>query len=328
MTNGLRVGVIGASGIGQHHARWHALSGNNVVAFVGTSDASVARTRTRLTEYFGFSGTGYTSVSEMLDQARPEVVVVSSPYSAHKSHALEALSAGAHLLCEKPLVWDEHHSLNRILNDGRDVVKAVKSYGHLFCMTAQYPACLPMYRTLYERVRGSFDAVESIHMEMEVRRRGDRKLYEANWIDVASHPLSLVIALFGQGRIVPDTAHCTVEEAECKASFAYEGELGSGHTSFTIRDIVDGAPMRRFGVNDFLVDWDGFADEDGIYRASLSHGDQTVSGDDFLHTLIQSFSASVAEGRTDVAAGPDAALLNLEMQVELLRLARTGADAA
>ena len=40
MSDRLKVAVIGASGIGQHHARWHHLSGSQVVAFVGTSEES------------------------------------------------------------------------------------------------------------------------------------------------------------------------------------------------------------------------------------------------------------------------------------------------
>ena len=98
--------------------------------------------------------------------------------------------------------------------------------------------------------------------------------------------------------------------------------------SFVIRDIEEGTPVRRFGINGFLADWVGFADSDGIYRATLTHGSDSVSGDDFLHTMIQSFTTSVLDGSTDAIIGPDEALLNLEHQVDLLRLARDGAEAA
>lgn len=328
MGNGLKVGIVGASGIGQHHARWHTLCGSEVVGFVGTSEASVARTRKRLEEYFGFAGRGYTRLSDLLAAESPDIVAVTSPYTMHDGHVEEALDAGAHVLCEKPLFWDEEQPLDRILQTGREMAARARASDRLFSMTAQYPACLPMYRDLYARVRGEMGPVEKVEMEMEVRRRGDRKLFEANWIDVASHPLSLVIASLGVGRIEPGSAFCAVEEAECSASFTYSGEKGAGEVSFVIRDIVDGTPLRRFGLNGFLADWDGFPDDDGIYRASLSHGATSVSGDDFLHTLIASFTQSVLDGTTDVPLGPDEALLNLEMQVDLLALARGGSEAA
>ncbi len=328
MSNGLRVGVIGASGIGQHHARWHTLCGNDVVGFVGKSDSTVARTAQRLTDYFGFSGRGYTSVSEMLETEAPDIVAVTSPYAMHKSHVLESIAFGAHVLCEKPLVWDEELTLDHILADGREVVVAAHASDRLFGMTAQYPTSLPMYRELYRLVRGEWGEVDSVRMEMEVKRRGDRKLFESNWIDVASHPISLVIALMGMGSIKPGTASCSVEEAECEASFVYASERGEASVSFVIRDIAQGVPLRRFGANGLMADWDGFADPDGIYRASLAHGSHSLVGDDFLHSMIQSFTESVLERQSDVLLGIEEALLNLELQVDLLRLARDGVDAA
>ena len=137
-----------------------------------------------------------------------------------------------------------------------------------------------------------------------------------------------MIALLGRGSIIWEDATCTVEETECRASFRYSGDQGKADVSFVIRDIVEGEPTRRFGINGFLADWVGFPDSDGIYRASLTHGSDSVSGDDFLHRMIQSFTTSVTEGSTDAILGPDEALLNLQHQVDLLRLARDGAEAA
>lgn len=327
MSNGLSVAVIGESGIGQHHARWHTVCGSEVVAFVGTSDASVMRTLQRLADYFGFQGRGYKSVPEMLAQEQPDIVTVGSPHNHHKEHALSAIEAGAHVLCEKPLFWDEDLPPDRILADGSEITAAALASDRLFGVTAQYPVCLPMYRELYRIVRGDLTVVESVDMEMEVQRLGERKLFDQNWIDVASRPLSLVIAFLGRGAILPDTAECCVEEDTSRASLVYLGDQGEAKVAFTIRDITDGVPLRRFGVNGLMVDWDGFADAEGVYRATLRHGEHSVSGDDFLHMMIQAFMFSVLEGRTDVLLGAPEALLNLEMQVELLRLARTGADA-
>lgn len=325
--NGLKVCIIGASGIGQHHARWHALCGSRVVGFAGTSDTSVARAAERLKDYFGFGGRGYTSVPEMLEKEGPDIVVVASTYTRHNEHALEALSFGAHVLCEKPLVWDEELTLEEILFAGQEIFRAAERTESLFGMTAQYPACISMYRDLCALGGQPTAEVKRVEMEMEVKRRVTRKLFESNWIDVASHPLSMVIAILGHGVIV-DGAVCRVEQDECRALFEYEGLEGRSSVSIVLRDIVDGVPLRRFGVNGFLADWDGFADENGIYRAQLTHGSHTVSGEDFLHTMIREFTASVLSGRDNVLVGHQEALLNLEHQIDLLRISREGASAA
>jgi len=102
-----KVAVIGARGIGKHHAKWHHLSGAEVVAFVGTSEETCRATAKELRALFDFRGRAYWDVAAMLEQERPDVVDVCSPPDLHKTHTLMALEAGAHVLCEKPLVWDE-----------------------------------------------------------------------------------------------------------------------------------------------------------------------------------------------------------------------------
>ena len=168
MPDRLKVAVIGASGIGQHHARWHHLSGARVVAFVGTSEASCAKTRAQLQAYFGFDGRAYTDVAHMLAAEQPDVVDVSSPFYLHKEHAIMALESGCHVVCEKPLCWDVDRDLDDILADGQAVVQAAEQAGKLLVMSAQYPAGIAIYRDFYTRVRGAWDKVESLEMEMEV----------------------------------------------------------------------------------------------------------------------------------------------------------------
>jgi predicted dehydrogenase len=304
------------------------MSGSRVVGIVGTSELSIARAAGLMKDDFGFDGIGYTSVREMLETESPDIVAVTSPYTCHRGHAMEAVASGAHVLCEKPLVWDESHSFDRILGDARDLILATGSTDAQFGMTAQYPASLPMYRELYERDRGALETIETFEMKMEVKRRGERRLFERNWIDVASHPVSLVIAFLGRGEIDWGSAECLVEEAECRASFEYKHAAGRAKVSFEIRDIAEGVPLRQFGVNGFCVDWDGYADADGIYRAVLKHHDQQVNGEDFLHAMIGGFTDAVLNGKTDLIVGGADALLNLEHQVDLLRLARESTQAA
>ena len=66
-------------------------------------------------------------------------------------------------------------------------------------MSAQYPAVIPIYRDFYARVRGTWDAIDSLEMVMESKGRRGPKAREDIWIDLAAHPLSLVLG-FCQGR--------------------------------------------------------------------------------------------------------------------------------
>ncbi len=46
----------------------------------------------------------FDTVEELLEGARPDVVVVATPPSTHESYCIAALEAGAHVICEKPFV--------------------------------------------------------------------------------------------------------------------------------------------------------------------------------------------------------------------------------
>ena len=321
MSEVLKVAVIGASGIGQHHARWHHLSGARVVAFVGTSKESCAKTRAQLQAYFGFDGRAYTDVAHMLTAEQPDVVDVSSPFHLHRDHAIMALESGCHVVCEKPLCWDMDMDLDDILADGRAVVRTAEQAGKSLVMSAQYPAGISIYRDFYARVRGTWDRVESLEMEMEMKGRRGPKAREDIWIDLASHPLSLVLGFLPEGEIDWATASCTIDERENRASFDVITPEGRCDVRFVLRDIDVGVPVRQFGVNGFLVNWEGFADDEGIYRARLVHGDEAVICDDFMHILIGEFGKHVrGEGGQVVVSGADA-LKNLQYQIALLKLA-------
>ena len=321
MSEVLKVAVIGASGIGQHHARWHHLSGSQVVAFVGTSEESCAKTRSQLQVYFGFDGRAYTDVARMLAAEQPHVVDVSSPFHLHKDHAIMALQNGCHVVCEKPLCWDVDRDLDDILADGQAVVHAAEQAGKSLVMSAQYPAGISIYRDFYARVRGAWDAITSIEIEMEVKGRKGPKAREDIWIDLASHPLSLVLGLLPEGEIDWTTASCAIGERENRAKFDVITPEGRCDVRFVLRDIDAGIPKRQFGVNGFLVNWEGFADDKGIYRARLVREDQAVICRDFMHILIDEFGKHIrGEGGGVVVSGADA-VKNLQHQIALLKLA-------
>jgi len=318
----LKVAVIGASGIGQHHARWHHLSGSEVVAFVGTSQVSCERTALRLRDYFGFSGRFYTAIDDMLQKEKPDIVDVCSPFQLHRVHVEAALNAGCHVICEKPLCWDMTMAADEMVADGEAVVAAVEASARLLVMSAQYPASIPIYRNFYIQERGQWDDVTSVFMEMEVKGRKGPKFGEDIWIDLASHPLSLAMGFLPGYEMDRKTAQCVISERENRARF--EMVLGKKRSvvDIILRDIDEGVPKRRFGVNGFHVDWEGYADESGVYRAKLTCGDQAILCNDFMHILIEDFAKKICGEGGQVWVSEKDALQNLNYQIALLQLSK------
>lgn len=98
----MKTALIGLGRIGWDYHLKQILShdGLDLCAVVDTSSQ-------RLAEAKALCGVdGYTDYKQMLSEAKPELVVIASPTSFHKEHAIAAMEAGAHVLLDKPMALD------------------------------------------------------------------------------------------------------------------------------------------------------------------------------------------------------------------------------
>ena len=118
MNDPVRVAVIGAGGIAQvaHLPVLRKLPGVEIAA-ICDNDLSKAQA---LASRFEVRNT-YDDIEEVLKYAEADAVVLCTPNHLHEIHAVAALSAGVHVLCERPL------ALN---TEGVEVVlQAAERYG-------------------------------------------------------------------------------------------------------------------------------------------------------------------------------------------------------
>jgi predicted dehydrogenase len=90
----LRTALVGCGKVGRTHAA--ALAALPASEFVAACDADLARAT-------ALGVAAYSDVTTMLCAVRPEVVAVATPHPLHADAAVAALTAGAHVLVEKPL---------------------------------------------------------------------------------------------------------------------------------------------------------------------------------------------------------------------------------
>ena len=101
MTSSSRtVGIIGL-GFGRAHIPAFQSHGCQVVA-VCQRDQAAAR---KVAERYGVPRV-FERWEQMLEQARPDIVVIATPPVLHREIAVEAFAAGCHVLCEKPLAMN------------------------------------------------------------------------------------------------------------------------------------------------------------------------------------------------------------------------------
>jgi predicted dehydrogenase len=108
----LKVGIIGFGRIGAEHAGW--LSRASGVRAVAAADVTPARRE--LAESRGLRAV--EDASELLADDSIDAVLVSSVTASHYEHAASALSAGKHVMIEKPMALDVAQSAELIQRAG------------------------------------------------------------------------------------------------------------------------------------------------------------------------------------------------------------------
>jgi predicted dehydrogenase len=319
MQRAIRVAIAGVSGIGKHHAKWHHLAGADVVAFWGSSADSCARATETLQQIFPFSGRGYWDLDELLQAENPDVFDICLPNELHYSCAVRALEHGCHVLCEKPLIWSPDCAVVTMLEQGQTLLDSARERGRRLGVCTQYAACLPHYARLYELQRGSLGKINSFYAEMETLSRGRRRDAEEIWIDMGPHPLSLLLAWMPAGMVVGGSMEVIFSGGEARIGFEFTDAENTCRCDISVRDLGEGKPVRRFGVNDFIVGCEGRADDMGAYRCVLNHREQEEMGDDFMALLISQFLHCANHPEEVLLASGEAGLRNLELQLQILQ---------
>ena len=122
MSDVLRLAVVGTGAIAQV-AHLSVLSRTRGAKLVALCDNDAAKARA-LADRFGVPDV-YTDLEELLDSDEVDGVVIATPNHLHEPHALSALRAGVHVLCERPLAMTARGAervLSAAQRSGRRVV--------------------------------------------------------------------------------------------------------------------------------------------------------------------------------------------------------------
>ncbi len=105
MADAVRMALVGAGRMGSFHAR--ALAGSAAVELVAVADPDVELAG-RVAAATG--ATAYPSPRDLLERDDLEAWLIAAPTPAHPELVEQALAAGLHVLCEKPLALDPERS--------------------------------------------------------------------------------------------------------------------------------------------------------------------------------------------------------------------------
>jgi predicted dehydrogenase len=111
----------------EHLPSFQAAERAGLCALVGVCDLDAERAGAASAR---FDAPAFTSVDELLDRARPEVVSIATLPSAHRALTLRALDAGCHVLCEKPVAMS--------LDEAAEMVAAAERADRLLSICFEY----------------------------------------------------------------------------------------------------------------------------------------------------------------------------------------------
>ena len=308
-----RVAVIGASGIGKHHAKWWALEGAEVCAFAGTSTPSVAATRQELVDLFGFEGRGYADAAEMLAEEKPDFVDVCSPGPCHAAHVRMALDAGCHVLCEKPFVYARGRSAAELMEEAGALVALAGERGLDLGVCTQYSVAAPLFRRLWEEHQPSMFLIE-YDGRLEAPAKGRAADPERIWVDLSPHLLGVILALFPDARLDWETLETDFDGYSAEARF--DVASGGGRVRCQVRTKNRAEPpanVRQIRLNGYLFEIQGGNDTEGVYCARIVTPDGEVEESDMMRLIIRD-----SLSRKPAVVG-EAILRNLEWMLRILK---------
>ena len=192
MSERLRIGIVGCGGIanGKHLPSLKAINRADIVAFC---DLIPERAEKACAEYGAEGAKTYTDYHRLLEDKSIDVVYVLTPNRMHAQVSIDALNAGKHVMCEKPMA--------KTAADARAMVEAAKKSGKKLTIGYQHRH-KPEARYLKSVIeRGDLGDIYYAHA-YAIRRRGT-----PNWgvflneyeqgggplIDIGTHALDLTL---------------------------------------------------------------------------------------------------------------------------------------
>lgn len=309
-----KVAVLGASGIGRHHANWWNMEGADVVAFLGSNGESVSATTGVLKELFGFAGRGYVDLNELIAAEKPDIVDVCLPPKLHYDACRVAMEAGCNVLCEKPFVFDDALSRAELDSHGEELMRMAYRKGVRLGICTQYVMAVKEILALWQESHPG-EAVVSFDGNLVSPTRNRPPVPDWTWVDLAPHMLGAVQVLSGCGTLDSSTLKRRFEGHLAEADFVCRRRDGS-ELSCHIRTFhTDEEPMniRQIAINGALYDIGGRKDEQGVFQMDIKTPEGTiVEKPDMLRLLLRSFM------RGKVEVSPHMALQNMDWLMEVM----------
>jgi len=309
----MKVAIVGVQGIGRHHAKWWQMEGACPCAFVGSTDQSVAQAKKMLDQHLNQEIPGFSDVSSMLRQVRPEIVDICSPPALHAHHCEIALEAGCHVLCEKPFLYQDSVPSSQLLQRADSIVRLAQRRNRRLGFCFQYVESIRFLGQLWDEIRQG-ERIFRMEGILGSPAKGRSSDPARVWVDLAPHPLSAIQTFYSEYQ--PDWESLSLRfegyHADAEFDLLNQGKVLCQCKIRTFNTEIPPSNVRRFLFNDIQFDIEGFRDDKGIFQARVVWDGGVRDTSDFMREVIRRFLNG------EISASGQMACQNMEWMLKIL----------
>ncbi len=304
----VRWGILGAGGIARKLADAVTRYTASTVVAVGSRDEAKAQA---FADEAGIP-TAYGSYEALLADPDVDVVYVATPHSHHHEHALLAIEAGKHVLCEKAFTQNAAQA--------REVVAAARAKG-VFVMEAMWTRHLPHVHAIRDLIaRGEIGDVVSVQADhgqpiAHIERMWRPELAGGALLDLGVYPISFAYDILGKPDAI--TARGRLFETGVDGQVSMIFDYPSAQASLTTTMEARTACVALIGGTEGRIEVrDTFYAPTSFTVTRLDGTSWTYDGD-----VPNGFQFEAAEVARRIHAGDtESPLLTLDQSIEIMEI--------
>jgi len=263
------VAILGASGIGNFHARDFKKVGCDVCAILGSTEESSLKTAAVLRKKFDIDAQPYHDLEKLLKKEL-DAVAVCTPPSLHYSQVKRCLEEGLHVLCEKPFVLNTEY---QGLKMAEELMALAGQKKKILSVNTQWSYVLSSIKDIVGEGR-----VHDFSMIMEPGVQGVHLL-----TDSVPHMNSLLVRIIPRGN-AREIEFLLLKENEVKINFLYSNLDTECNVTYHMKFKQDKPRHVEFSLNNH-----------SFSRIILPNYDQELVYENIVIPICDPFTESIRE---------------------------------
>jgi len=209
--------IVGAAGIGRHHARIFSSLGINISAILGSSQSTAELTASRLKKDYNIATEAFSKLDDLTDFVDIKSVSICSPTELHLDHLHFFVDRNIPIFCEKPLFWNWGFCRNTAL----DALNALTKNPNKMIFTNSSSEYYVNFLNLPAKINS---------FSFNFFTRGNH-CFQDIAVDLMPHGLSMLYALLGDQKVTQYT-----EVKVAKNLYSSRFKFGSCIVNFNFKE--------------------------------------------------------------------------------------------